>query len=110
MDRKAQYGGVDWFRLICAVLVIAIHTSPLLCFGELPDFILTRILARVAVPFFLMVTGFFILPDIQWDNGKHQKWLRQIGKIGKLYLAAMLLYLPLMIYSGYFGQDLLFGD
>lgn len=105
MNRKTQYGGIDWFRLICAVLVITIHTSPLLCFGELPDFILTRILARVAVPFFLMVTGFFVLPDIQWDNTKHQKWFRQIGKLGKLYLISMLLYLPLMIYSGYFGTD-----
>ena len=56
MNQKRSYGGLDWFRVISAVLVITIHTSPLLCFGEVPDMILTRIIARVAVPFFLMRT------------------------------------------------------
>ena len=62
MNRNQKYGGLDWFRIISAILVITIHTSPLLSFAELPDFILTRIIARVAVPFFLMVSGFFLLP------------------------------------------------
>lgn len=104
MNRKRQFGGLDWFRILSAVLVITIHTSPLLCFGEFPDFILTRIFARVAVPFFLMVTGFFILPDIQWDTGSRQRLNRQIGKLGRLYLVSALLYVPIMIYSGYFGS------
>ena len=61
MHSRANYGGLDHFRMIAALLVIAIHTSPLASFSEGADFFLTRVLARVAVPFFLMVTGQFIV-------------------------------------------------
>ncbi|MBO5237924.1 MAG: serine racemase VanT catalytic subunit [Lachnospiraceae bacterium] len=105
MDKNKCYGGLNWFRMIGAILVITIHTSPLLCFGELPDFILTRILARVAVPFFFMVTGFFVLQDLQWNGDGRKKWHRQLGKLGILYGVSFLLYVPIMIYSGYFGED-----
>ena len=57
---------------------------------------MTRILARLAVPFFLMVTGHFVLffpPD------KVKKYLKSSLKA---YLAVTLLYLPLSIYGGYF--------
>ena len=37
MGKNERYGGLEWFRVLSAVLVIAIHTSPLLCFGEFPD-------------------------------------------------------------------------
>lgn len=105
MNKMRKYGGLDWFRLISAVLVITIHTSPLLSFGEFPDFLLTRIIARVAVPFFLMVSGFFLLPELQGEGGSLNRLYRQIGHLGKLYLIAMILYLPIMIYSGYFKED-----
>lgn len=105
MNRNQKYGGMDWFRMISAILVIAIHTSPLESFRELPDFILTRIIARVAVPFFLMVSGFFLLPDLRWDDSARLRLRRQLKKLGWLYLAATVLYVPLMIYNDYFGKD-----
>lgn len=46
-----NYTGIDYFRFIAALLIIAIHTSPLGSFSETGDFMLTRIIARVAVPF-----------------------------------------------------------
>ena len=60
---KAQknYGGLDLFRLAAALLVVAIHTSPLTSINGEADFFFTRVLARIAVPFFLMVTGHFML-------------------------------------------------
>ena len=51
---------LDRFRLLAAVLVVAIHTSPLTTYTALGDFYLTRVLGRVAVPFFLMVSGYFL--------------------------------------------------
>ena len=39
------------------MLVVCIHTPPLTSYTPLGDFWLTRVLARVAVPFFLMVSG-----------------------------------------------------
>ena len=44
---------LDLFRLAAVVLVVANHTSPRWClFPPLWDFWFTRVLARVAVPFF----------------------------------------------------------
>ncbi len=50
-------GVLDWFRIAAAFLVTAIHISPLEDISAQGDLVLTRILARVAVPFFFMVTG-----------------------------------------------------
>ena len=58
MNKNKYYSGIDWMRLIAAVLVITIHTSPLASYNTTGDFILTRVIARVAVPFFFMTTGY----------------------------------------------------
>lgn len=63
MEQKQRFGGLDRFKFIAAFLVVAIHTSPLSSFSANADFLLTRVLARTAVPFFLMVTGYFLLPQ-----------------------------------------------
>ena len=78
---------LDLFRLAAVMLVVANHTSPLVSVSPLWDFWFTRVLARVAVPFFLMVSGYFLAKD-QW---------RRTGVFLKktclLYGAAVLLYL-----------------
>ena len=55
MGNPPRYGGLDAFKVIAALLVVAIHTSPLTTYSPDGDFLLTRSLARVAVPFFFMV-------------------------------------------------------
>lgn len=99
MNEKKIYSGINDYKLLAAFLVIAIHTSPLATFSPEADFILTRILARTAVPFFFMVTGYFVLPRAL-DNPAAA--LRYLKKIGILYLASMVLYLPVGIYAGHF--------
>lgn len=104
--RKKQYSSLDAFRLITAVLVIAIHTSPLSSLDPNADFFLSRILARIAVPFFLMVTGQFTLETlIRDDAATASPLLRFLKKLCLLYAAAILLYLPVGIYAGHY-QDL----
>ena len=61
MSKNKSYTGVDYFRLISAYLIIAIHTSPLTSVSATGDFIFTRIVARIAVPFFFMTSGFFLI-------------------------------------------------
>jgi serine/alanine racemase len=109
MKSRESYGGLDTFRVVAALLIVAIHTSPLESVNETADFVLTRILARVAVPFFLMITGFFLLPAIR--SGKRGVLRRFLVKTAVLYGAAILLYLPVLIYNDYFisvGQPWLF--
>lgn len=48
---RGRGAALDRFRLVAAVLVVAIHTSPLTTWSAAGDFWLTRVLGRVAVPF-----------------------------------------------------------
>lgn len=104
---------IEKFKLVAALLVIAIHTSPLESFVGSGDFILTRVVARIAVPFFLMITGYYVIPScFQREkeelriNGK--KLADRLGKLAALYGVAILLYLPVNIYKGSF-TGLTFG-
>lgn len=98
---EREYGGLDDFRMVAAFLVVAIHTSPLLAFTETGDFFLTRILARVAVPFFFMVSGFFALKG-ENTGGTVRKFMK---KTAILYGISMLLYVPLNLYNHYFQME-----
>ena len=103
MRAKNLYGGPDYFRMAAAFLVAAIHTSPLASFSAEADFVLTRIAARVAVPFFFMATGFFVLPQyLFWHSMDHRPLFRLLKKLLFLYGAAILLYLPVNLYAGQF--------
>lgn len=88
----------DWFRLVAVCLVVAIHTAPLADVSPLADLWFTRILARIAVPFFLMTTGYF-LSKTDWSRSGHQ-----IKKLCRLYGISILLYLPVNLYAGRFGS------
>lgn len=109
MRTRSDYGGLDRFRIIAALLVTAIHTSPLTSINEGADFFLTRVLARIAVPFFFMVTGQFVVSGFWFNDGRPAvnpwKFLRRLSL---LYLFCILLYLPAGIYAGHY-RELTFG-
>ena len=100
--RTKEYTGIDLFRLAAAFFMVVIHTSPLADVSETGDFILTRVLARVGVPFFFMTSGYFLISrDVchtkrLWDFEK---------KTAVIYGAAILLYLPVNVYQGYFQTE-----
>lgn len=103
METKRNYGGLDVFKMIAAYLVVAIHTSPLESFHADADFFLTRVLARLAVPFFFMVTGQFVLSGRVWGKDRDLAPVRRyLKKIILLYLAAVVLYLPIGVYAGHY--------
>ena len=101
MRGSAGQAALDWARLGAAVLVVCNHTAPLASCSAAGDFFLTRVLARLAVPFFLMVSGYF-LEQSDWKNaGKLWK------KAAVLYGCAIVLYLPLNLYAGQVRADFL---
>ncbi len=102
MDRSRRSGGLDAFKIPAALLVVAIHVSPLASFSLAGDFFLTRVLARVAVPFFFMVTGQFVLGPVLAGRASPRLLWRQSKKILALYGIAILLYLPIGLYAGHY--------
>ncbi len=102
MAKNKGYAGIDYFRLAAAFLIIAIHTSPLASFSETGDFIFTRIIARVAVPFFFMTSGFFLISRYAYGTERLRTFVKRTAMI---YGAAILLYLPVNLYNDYFRMD-----
>ncbi len=116
MQTRQRYESLDRFRMLAAALVVAIHTSPLMSYSAQADFFLTRIFARTAVPFFLMVTGQFVVSgffqDEEHNDGDaaimhrnepvylwNSVW-RYVKKMLLLYGLAVLIYLPAGLYAG----------
>lgn len=96
--REGENGGSrmeswDAFKWLAAFLVVAIHTSPLESIWPYGDFLLTRIIARLAVPFFFMLTGYFTVQVKKTEK-----------KLLLLYLGVTCLYLPVQIYK-YMGGE-----
>lgn len=97
-----NYTGIDYFRFIAALLIIAIHTSPLGSFSETGDFMLTRIIARVAVPFFFMTSGFFLISRYTCNAEKLGAFIK---KTTLIYGVAILLYIPINVYNQCFCKS-----
>ena len=69
MTKTKPLGSLDYFKVVAALLVVAIHTSPLTSFHAEVDFIFTRIMARMAVPFFLNGNRIFSSSTVPiWEN------------------------------------------
>ncbi|MDE6252952.1 MAG: serine racemase VanT catalytic subunit [Lachnospiraceae bacterium] len=102
MCKSKSYTGIDCFRFMAALLIIAIHTSPLASFNEMADFILTRVIARVAVPFFLMTSGFFLISRYTRNVDRLIAFIKNTALI---YGVAILIYIPINIYNGYFKMN-----
>ena len=96
MSGRRALPALDGFRWVAALLVVAIHTSPLSGVNPEADFRLTRVLGRVAVPFFFMTTGCFMAVHLRDGT-----WLRrQLHRLAVMYGAAVVAYLPLNAYAG----------
>lgn len=99
--QTVNYAGVDYFRIVAAVMVIAIHTAPFSGISKDFDFLLTYCAGRVAVPFFFMTTGYFVLGSWRKNgNNAGSKVIRFIKKTLFLYAVSIVLYLPINFYSG----------
>lgn len=93
--RKNDLGAFDIFRIIAAALVIIIHTADIPFLGEDGNLLLSGVTARIAVPFFFSVTGFFT------DLSSPESVKKLLEKTLLLYAAATVVYLP---YGTYFAS------
>lgn len=100
MERQENYAIVDVFKMICAILVIEIHTRPFSTISHIVDFYLTDVIARVAVPFFYATAGYFFFSKLEicGDKIRSSKENRTVVKkyllrIARLYCVWSAIYL-----------------
>lgn len=88
---------LDAFKFIAALSVVGIHTFPSksILGSDL------KILARFSVPFFFIVSGYFLFKKISFrEKEKDKKILfNYIKRILKVYLSWLIFYIPFFIVS-----------
>lgn len=92
---------IDVWRFIVSFLIVANHISPFAQINPEFDYFITRILSRIAVPLFLMITGYYVLDKSLKDINNLKDYTK---KLLKIYLFCILLYIPLNIYMGKFSN------
>lgn len=78
---KSRNNSIDIFRLVCSLMVVAIHTHPFSEVNEFMGFIFTDALTRIAVPFFLVVSGYFYFDKLVKMQNIMIKYVKKIAVI-----------------------------
>lgn len=95
LSNKTEFFAVDYFRLIFSIGIVALHLQPLKDMNSVLDYFLGQVLTRLGVPFFFLVSGFFLQKKLD-DSKKIKTYL---VKLLRLYLLYTLLYLPQVVYG-----------
>lgn len=96
-NNRRQGNAVDYMKIIMALLVVAIHT---LAPASLSLFILTQGVARVAVPFFFISSGYFFA-----TKAEQKEFTKTLSRLLILYIAWSLIYSPYIVKSIYQSSD-----
>lgn len=67
-NNTKSYNGIDIGKFICAFLIIAIHTNPFISIDERLNHVVVNYIARIAVPFFFISSGFFLFRKMDLDG------------------------------------------
>lgn len=96
------FNAIDITRVIAAILVICVHTDPLYHYSEASNYFIVSVLARLAVPFFFVTSGFFFGKKISLEKKQFEdlpKLLSMLKRLATLYFIWSIMYLPLQFYS-----------
>ena len=108
VETRKTYPAIDLFKFGAALLIVTIHTIFYWHYdAPLPQHSALSLMAfaRNGVPFFFMVSAFFLYGR----QGKDVSW-HQVGRLLKVYLAWGLLTLPLIVYTYYVHRYLEAGE
>lgn len=93
-EAKTRNSSIDIFRICCAIMIIMGHTYFLKDISPIAGFWATRVLPRIAVPFFLCTTGYFYIRGLM--KGKNT-FGKQIKYILKAYVSWTIIYYTLSL-------------
>lgn len=97
-----NYNSFDLAKFICSILVVMIH-APL--FGNAEgssvfyyvNFLLNQGIARVAVPLFFIISGFFVYKKTDLENCSIKTNIKYIKRYMQIYVIWSLIYFPLSL-------------
>ncbi len=99
-DRQTDYNSIDLVKFICSILVVSIHIAPFGSSGEMGliscmNYGVQNYLARIAVPFFFVSSGFFLYKKTSLKSFSFNPTKKYALRLFKLYIIWTLIYFPL---------------
>ncbi|MDD0810209.1 acyltransferase [Curvibacter sp. RS43] len=85
-----RHGSLDFFKLLLAFMVVALHSSIFSDVNEDLSFYLVNGLFRIAVPIFFIASGFFFVDSVH----SFKNLSRWVLRLVKLYVFWMVVYSP----------------
>lgn len=96
MELRLNYNSIDIARMFMAFLVIGIHVKTRsICPTSVPYHI--EFLMKAAVPFFFIVSGFFLQNKIMKNKNSINIFKKNLKKTTKLYFIWIVIYMPISI-------------
>lgn len=92
---KKEYPTIDVIKFLCAVFVVAIHTSALSIPGSVPAWLAKSLLLRTGVPFFFVTSGYFLAGKV-FSVGYSDR--REIKNVLRIYCRRLVP--PLILWGG----------
>lgn len=89
---------IDIIRVIMALMIVAVHTSPLIEYSAIISYFPSQVLSRLGVPFFAAVAGYFY-----FKNVNNFRVINSLKKYSSLYCFWSVIMFGYMIISGSIG-------
>ncbi|OPX44341.1 serine/alanine racemase [Ruminiclostridium hungatei] len=83
--RLSKYNSIDILRLLCAIMVVAIHTTPFTEFEGQAGYYAAYVFPRLGVPFFFAVSGYFYIRSLLQGKKIFVKYLKRLAAIYVLW-------------------------
>ena len=86
---------LDYYKVLLAVFVVGVHTSPLADYSRSLSFLLNLGIFRLAVPTFFLINGYYAVSALS----SKASTINYVKRILLIYAFWMLLYFPLYVYT-----------
>lgn len=107
---RQNYNTADLAKFVCCILVVIIHVTPFAGAeqGSLMrqlDFLIKHCLAKVAVPFFFAMSGFFLYRKTTLQEFQTEPTKRYLHRVFWQYLVWTAIYIPMAPRYYYHAQE-----
>lgn len=101
-QQGTRNNSVDIFRLLCAIMVVAIHANPFTELNSTIGYFATQIFPRIAVPFFFAIAGYYYIKAL--SSGK-KVFLKYIKRLLIVYSIWSAVYFAIDIFFEVIGNQ-----
>ena len=96
-NNNLNYDNVDLFKYIFSIVILILHLHPFLQTSYHLNLFFNNIVGRICVPFFFIVSGYFIAKKEQKKKKYIDKYIKSIFYV---YIVWCIIYIPIIIMYG----------